>query len=176
MASPPSPDHKIAPSSLSKSSTVPDSPSPATSAQESPIPSASQATAAAGGVVAGAAAAVGLTGLASTVAEKTGAEKPSSTTTRDVTSSSSSAGDKLAESLRAELQAAKAEIVKLKEQLQSSETTAAGLRSRGVGAGEKAGNEIAGSAQALEHKVKGADGVPVQVVLGIAVGVFVLTW
>lgn len=174
MGSPPSPTPNGASSSLSKSDATPDSPSPA-SAHESPIPSASQATATAGGVVAGAAAAVGLTGLANTVAEKTGAEKPS-TSTRDVPSSASSTVDKVAETLRAELQAAKDEIVRLKEQLQSSETTAAGLRSRGVGVGEKAGNQVAGAAQAVEHKVKGADGVPVQVVVGIVVGVFVLTW
>lgn len=172
MGSPPSP------TPLSKSSDIAtsasrDSSSPAASAHESPIPSAAQATAAAGGAVAGAAAAIGLAGVASTVAEKTGAEKPAQSSTRDLAATST--GDKAVDTLRADLQAAKEEIRKLKEQLQSSETTAAGLRSRGVGAGEKAGNEVAGSAQALEHKVKTADGVPVQVVLGIAVGVFVLT-
>lgn len=169
IATPPSPSPAAADDS-------PPSPSPA-SAHTSPVveqatsalPSASQATASAGGAIAGAAAAVGLAGVAKTVADKTGAEVPASA------SISSTASDA---ELRAELIKAKTEIANLRKQLESAESTAAGLRSRGVG-GEKvavsSGGSVPGTAQAVVQQ-KGQEGVPVQIVIGIAVGVFVITW
>ncbi|GAA5821096.1 hypothetical protein JCM11251_001960 [Rhodosporidiobolus azoricus] len=159
-----------------------------TQTQPNPVAAKAQDAAhAAGAAAAGAAAAVGLPNLARVIDEKTPAPAPSapsaSTTT---TSSSTPAPAPAAESselaqLRAELSSARAEISRLKSQLDAAETTAATLRSRGAGApssgvvggGEKAVG--AGTSQAVVE-MKGSEGVPVQVVIGVAFGVFVVTW
>lgn len=80
--------------------------------------------------------------------------------------------------LRRDLDAARDEIVRLKQQLDGAETTNASLRSRGAGAG---GSNIpnktgAGTTSQAIVDMKGQEGVPVQVVAGIAFGVFVVTW
>ncbi|KAI5478715.1 vesicle-associated membrane protein-associated protein B [Pseudohyphozyma bogoriensis] len=84
--------------------------------------------------------------------------------------------------LASQLAAAQAEIAKLKEQLKQSDSVAAGLRSRGVGVGKdgtpvSSGGSVPGTAQAVvEVQGQQMEGVPLQVVAGIAFGVFVVTW
>lgn len=71
---------------------------------------------------------------------------------------------------------AQLEIKRLQAQLVQAETNAATLRSRGAAATPvSSGGAVPGTAQAVVQQ-KGQDGVPVQVVAGIVVGVFVLTW
>lgn len=110
------------------------------------------------------------------MAEKSGAEVPSTIGTKEIKQEEAPlpVGE---QSLRTELASARLEIASLRKQLASSESTAAGLRSRGVG--EKvpvsSGGAVPGTAQAVVQE-KGSEGVPVQVVVGIAVAVFVVTW
>ncbi|GAA5978385.1 hypothetical protein JCM21900_003021 [Sporobolomyces salmonicolor] len=93
----------------------------------------------------------------------------------------SSSSDELSR-LRSDLAAAQSEISRLRAQLAQAETTGATLRSRG-GAGAASGVPSAsttggvpgGTAQAVVG-MQGQEGVPVQVVAGIAFGVFVVTW
>lgn len=157
--------------------TSPSSPATAydAAASHSPAPAqttfadkASDITASASGAVAGAAAAVGLTGVASAINERapTSASPASATVPSADTSSSS------------ELVAARAEIASLKKQLAQAETTASTLRSRGGAAGGtpvSSGGAVPGTAQAVvEQKVQ--EGVPVPIVVGLVVTVFVVTW
>lgn len=63
-------------------------------------------------------------------------------------------------------------------QLEGAETTNATLRSRGAGAGGSviSSDKGAGVTSQAVVDLKGQEGVPVQVVAGIAFGVFVVTW
>lgn len=98
----------------------------------------------------------------------------SSLTSSLPSSSTTSEAQEIA-ALKAQLQAAQADIARLKAQVVQAESTAATLRSRGVGGNVSSGGAVPGSAQAVvEQKVQ--EGVPIQVVAGIAFGVFVVTW
>ncbi|TNY19298.1 PapD-like protein [Rhodotorula diobovata] len=175
------------------------SPPPADSASAPVADKARDVAAAASGAAAGAAAAVGLGGVANAIERNapipssggpaylssSPAASPASksttaptttttTTTSSTTSSSPATGSDEASRLRSELASAKAEIARLQKQLDASESTAATLRSRGAGAVDRSSKE-ATTAQAVVE-LKGQEGVPVQVVAGIAFGVFVVTW
>ncbi|KAL7342848.1 PapD-like protein [Rhodotorula toruloides] len=136
---------------------------------------ARDAVAAAGGAVAGAASAAGLTGVASKIEQNTPAPASSARSSPPASStpSSNTSADEVSR-LRSELASAKAEIERLKKQLDAAETASATLRSRGAGAVDK-NTAGAGTSQAVVE-MKGQEGVPVQVVAGIAFGVFVVTW
>jgi len=165
-------------SSIAPTSPQAPSPTTATTPQNEQTPSfsspqphsvsdkAAEVASVATGAVAGAAAAVSAT-VASSVSKATSAVSPSS---------GPAPIDPSSTSLVTELASAKAEIASLRKQLAQAETNAATLRSRGV-AGEKGLVSGADSrtSQAVAHQ-KTADGVPVQIVVGIAVGVFVVTW
>ncbi|GAA5985532.1 hypothetical protein JCM10908_007013 [Rhodotorula pacifica] len=101
----------------------------------------------------------------------------SAPTAATATDSSSSSSTELSR-LRTELDAARAEISRLKSQLDAVETTNATLRSRGAGAGGSTISSGTGAGITSQAVVdlKGQEGVPVQVVAGIAFGVFVVTW
>lgn len=173
------------------------SPPPADSASAPVADKARDVAAAASGAAAGAAAAVGLGGVANAIernapipssggpaylssssaaspASKSTTTPTTTTTTTSTTSSSPATGSDEASRLRSELASAKAEIARLQKQLDASESTAATLRSRGAGAVDRSSKE-ASTAQAVVE-LKGQEGVPVQVVAGIAFGVFVVTW
>ncbi|GAA5988106.1 hypothetical protein JCM11641_000905 [Rhodosporidiobolus odoratus] len=159
-------------------------PSPSPSPPSTTLAAKAQDAAnAAGSAAANAASSAGAPNLAKAIDDRTPA--PATTTTSSSFSTktvngntSGAAGGENAElaSLRSELASAKAEISRLKTQLDAAETTAATLRSRGVTTkgveGEKAGVE----ASTAVVEMKGAEGVPVQVVAGVAFGVFVVTW
>ncbi|GAA5901778.1 hypothetical protein JCM6882_008671 [Rhodosporidiobolus microsporus] len=167
--------------SVTQGSPTPASP-PSTFSESSPNPVAAKAqdaAAAAGSTAASAAAAVGLPNLAKVIEDKTPAPVASS--------SSASAGAAAAAGcangasgevaqLRAELAAARSEISRLKQQLDQAETTASTLRSRGAGASGAGEKAAAGGASQAVVEMKGSEGVPVQVVVGVAFGVFVVTW
>ncbi|BGP20075.1 hypothetical protein JCM10213_002675 [Rhodosporidiobolus nylandii] len=182
------------PSSASKSSATaqsfgtpsPTTMSPSDSREAPPSPSPPQSTlaakaqdaaAAVGGAAANAAASAGAPNLARAIEENTPAPAHSSAGMNG-THSAASGEDPQVASLKAELASAKAEISRLKDQLDQAETTAATLRSRGVsgklGAGDESVAGAGGSTAVVE--MKGAEGVPVQVVVGVAFGVFVVTW
>ncbi|KAK4047112.1 phosphatidylinositol-binding protein scs2 [Microbotryomycetes sp. JL221] len=129
---------------------------------------ASTLTSTAGGFAAGAAAAVGLTGVASSISDKSGAAAANNVSAKAETPTTD------LDKLRAQLSAAQAEITSLKSQLQNAESTNATLRSRGAGA-KQSTSDAAGTAQAVAER-KSSEGVPVQTVLVIAAGVFVVTW
>lgn len=78
-------------------------------------------------------------------------------------------------SLQAQLNSAQAQIVKLKAELQQSESLASGLRNRSVAASAAPVPDVVKSNQVLVAS-KSQSGVPVPVVAGLVVGVFVLTW
>ncbi|BGP51768.1 phosphatidylinositol-binding protein scs2 [Rhodotorula kratochvilovae] len=190
------------PSAPSAASTVPASPNPSTSTPPpgysaptgtfaTPLAEkARDAAAAASGAAAGAAAAVGLPGVANAIernapipssggpaylsGSSSSAAPATSTSSTTTTTTSASTGTDEVSRLRSELANAQAEIARLQKQLAASETTAATLRSRGAGAVDR-GSKEAGTAQAVVE-LKGQEGVPVQVVAGIAFGVFVATW
>ncbi|SGY17696.1 BQ5605_C015g07861 [Microbotryum silenes-dioicae] len=147
-----------------------------TSVTTSSFNGASELTRTAGGAVVVAAAAVGLSGAAKSIAHATGATEPkrSDTGAAIVTSDSSSSAQ--VEKLQSELASAQAEIARLKEHLALVETNSATLRSRGVGAADKGRTELgAGQAIATEAPVE-HEGIPFQVVAGLVVGTFVITW
>ncbi|GAA6037630.1 hypothetical protein JCM8097_006151 [Rhodosporidiobolus ruineniae] len=142
----------------------------------------------AGSAAASAAATVGLPKLAAAIEDRTPA--PAAASSGGASSAATAAPAQSAPrtvngatsddaaALRAELAAAKAEIQRLKSQLDAAETTAATLRSRGAGAkGGAVGAEGSGpGASTAVVEMKGSEGVPVQVVVGVAFGVFVVTW
>lgn len=149
---------------------------------------ASDLTAAAGGAAAGAAAAVGLSGVASTISDKTGAPadhddddaatttkstKPATVTGQPALGAATTAGSDSVESLKSQLDSARREIASLKSRLEQAESNA--LRSRATAAKASSGGSEPGTAQAVVEQ-KGQDGVPVQTVVIIAAGVFVVTW
>ncbi|GAA6008213.1 hypothetical protein JCM10207_000041 [Rhodosporidiobolus poonsookiae] len=141
---------------------------------------AQDAAVAAGSAAAGAAAAVGLPNLAAKIdparSAPNGASAPVSATA-SASSPAATAGSSEVDRLKADLASARAEIDRLRTALDQAETSAATLRSRGVGAAAASKEGVAGevgSAQVVE--MKGAEGVPVQVVVGVAFGVFVVTW
>ncbi|GAA5912021.1 hypothetical protein JCM5296_007323 [Sporobolomyces johnsonii] len=122
-----------------------------------------------------------LASKASSALEKPEARAPTPTPPSAAPTPSPSS-DELAR-LRTDLAAAQSEITRLRAQLAQAETTAATLRSRG-GAGAASGAPAAssgpsatgpGTAQAVVG-MQGQEGVPVQIVAGIAFGVFVVTW
>ncbi|GJN94372.1 hypothetical protein Rhopal_007451-T1 [Rhodotorula paludigena] len=173
----PAPQNPTAPNTATTSTPPPAADATAPPASSNPVlDSAKNAAAAAGGAAVGAAAAAGLPNLASAIEQKVPAGSSSSSTT-PASASASGQNDELSR-LRSELSSAKSEIDRLKKQLDASETTAATLRSRGAGAADRsaAGSSgVAGASQAVVE-LKGQDGVPIQVVVGIAFGVFVVTW
>ncbi|KAK4704405.1 hypothetical protein P7C70_g1797, partial [Phenoliferia sp. Uapishka_3] len=79
-----------------------------------------------------------------------------------------------ATTLAAQLATAQSEIKRLQAQLSQAEVTAATLRSRGKGEPVSSGGSVPGTAQAVVLEKQ--EGVPVQIVAGIVVGVFVFTW
>lgn len=110
-----------------------------------------------------------------------GAVSPSSSTTPAKSAGTAAAPttDSELSRLRSELDAARAEISRLKSQLEAVETNNATLRSRGAGAGGSSSSSLSTGAGLTNQAVvdlKGQEGVPVQVVAGIAFGVFVVTW
>ncbi|TKA54507.1 hypothetical protein B0A53_03200 [Rhodotorula sp. CCFEE 5036] len=110
-----------------------------------------------------------------------GAVSPSSSTTPAKSAGTAAAPttDSELSRLRSELDAARAEISRLKSQLEAVETNNATLRSRGAGAGGSSSSSLSTGAGLTSQAVvdlKGQEGVPVQVVAGIAFGVFVVTW
>ncbi|GAA6057985.1 hypothetical protein JCM3770_004599 [Rhodotorula araucariae] len=150
---------------------------------------ARDAAAAASGAAAGAAAAVGLPGVANAIERNapipstggpaylsgsSASTAPTAASSSATTAAGAGTGTDEVSRLRSELASAQAEIARLQKQLAASETTAATLRSRGAGAVDH-GSKEAGTAQAVVE-LKGQEGVPVQVVAGIAFGVFVVTW
>ncbi|GAA5900920.1 hypothetical protein JCM8208_007565 [Rhodotorula glutinis] len=175
------------------------------SAASSPSPAiadkARDVAAGAAGAAAGAAAAVGLPGVANAIernapiqssggpaylsaSSPSGAAAPapssststSHTTTTANTGTTGAGSDELSR-LRSELASTKAELARVKQQLDASETTAATLRSRGAGAGGAgagAAGKEASTAQAVVE-LKGQEGVPVQVVAGLMFAAVVVT-
>ncbi|GAA5877297.1 hypothetical protein JCM3774_001629 [Rhodotorula dairenensis] len=119
----------------------------------------------------------GATLSAPSTSSSTSATAVGTATTNCSAPSDSSTGSELSR-LRTELDAARAEISRLKAQLDAVETTNATLRSRGAGAGGStlAPGTGAGITSQAVVDLKGQEGVPVQVVAGIAFGVFVVTW
>ncbi|GAA5847280.1 hypothetical protein JCM9279_000219 [Rhodotorula babjevae] len=184
------------PTQSSAAATTTDTPSPTqfhNTSSPAPAPAladkARDAAAGAAGAAAGAAAAVGLPGVANAIERNApiqssggpaylSASAPapalsSSTTTSHTATSASTTGagagsDELSR-LRSELASTNAELARVKQQLDASETTAATLRSRGAGAGGAgtgAAGKEASTAQAVVE-LKGQEGVPVQVVAGL---------
>ncbi|SCV68144.1 BQ2448_265 [Microbotryum intermedium] len=150
--------------------------SQSSSAPSSSSNGASELTSTAGDAIAGAAAAVGLSGAAKSIAHATRAPEPKQTDTSAAKTTADSNSSSRVEKLQSELASAQAEIARLKEHLALAETNSATLRSRGVGAADKARTETSAvQAVATEAPVV-HDGIPLQVVAGLVLGTFVLTW
>lgn len=160
---------------------------PADTSTPPPTDSASSSTKAHGSTKAGAALSSGAgvtlgapvsgTSGATLSAPSASSSSSSPTTSPTAAGTADSTGSELSR-LRTELDTARAEISRLKAQLDSVETTNATLRSRGAGAGGStvpSGTGAGVTSQAVVD-LKGQEGVPVQVVAGIAFGVFVVTW
>ncbi|GAA5864138.1 hypothetical protein JCM8547_005148 [Rhodosporidiobolus lusitaniae] len=193
-ASSPSPDPASPPgsSTLPAYSTFADSTSTPQPTSQAPLAEKAQNVAnSAGTAAASAAASVGLPNLAAAIEDRTPAPasgvngppsiNPSSSLPAANALTSTSAppagsGSEDLATLRSELASARAEISRLKAQLDAAETSAATLRSRGAGAGAKSAGEGVGGTSTAVVEMKGSEGVPVQVVVGVAFGVFVVTW